>query len=289
MGISARMRVVLALAAVAIALVAINEVESVAEVVDLGSTNTVSSAEDCDSVRESMGAMCKMFGEAKCTEMKAKMEAQCPPERTTELLETAEEPAMMEDDDHSPKESLGDSAWEGAGQGRRGGGALMTSGSFNMMFAGGANNRAGNGEEDQDLGESDDEDERAEDWDISKAGKCNREQAWQQMDATDADSGKCVDFASDDKCGAKCFHKGNAVEETESEAICSKICRVAGANGAQCNVIKTVQPIKGNTELGEGKTMYLTKSKVMQAGLKDEDLASADPMACAGVATNRRA
>merc|ERR1712199_126686 len=191
-----------------------------------------------------------------------------------ELLETAEEPAMMESDDHEDKDSLGDSAW--ATQGRRSNsGALMTSGSFNMMFSGGngASNRGGNGEE-MDLGESDDEEEKAEDWDISMGGKCGREQAWQQMDA------------SDDKCGAKCFHKGNSVEETESEAICSKICRVPGANGAQCNVIKTVQPIKGNTELGEGKTMYLTRSKVMQAGLKDEDLASADPMACAGVATN---
>ena len=36
-----------------------------------------------------------------------------------------------------------------------------------------------------------------------------------------------------------------------------------------------------------GKTMYLTKSKVMQAGLKDGDLGEADPMACAGVANNR--
>lgn len=281
------MRAVIALAVVAITLVAINEVESVSEVVDLGSASAVSSQEDCDSVRESMPAMCKMFGEAKCSEMKAKMDAQCPPERATELLETAEEPTSLEADDHDS--SLGDSDFAGVGQGRRGG-ALMTSGSFNMMFAGtGAmSNRAGNGEE-TDLGESDEDEEKAEDWDISKGGKCNREQAWQQMDSTDAENGKCVDFAADDKCNAQCFHKGSSVEETESEAICSKICRVPGANGAQCNVIKTVQPIKGNTELGEGKTMYLTKSKVMQAGLKEEDLASADPMACAGVATNRRA
>merc|ERR1711975_97144 len=275
------MRIIFALA-VATAIVAIIEVESVAEVVDLGSATTVSSQEDCDNVRESMPAMCKMFGEAKCAEMKAKMEAQCPPERTTELLETAEEPSMMDSDEHEANHELGESQPLG---GRRG--ALMTSGSFNMMFAG-TNNAGGNGEE-MDLGESDDEEEKAEDWDISKGGKCSREQAWQQMDASDTEQGQCIDFASDDKCGAKCFHKGTPVEETESEAICSKICRVPGSNGAQCNVIKTVQPIKGRPELGEGKTMYLTKSKVMQAGLKDEDIASADPMACAGVATNRRA
>merc|ERR1712023_628778 len=99
MGGSPKMRVVIALSAIALALVAINEVESVAEVVDLGSATTVSSQEDCDSVRDSMPAMCKMFGEVKCAEMKAKMDAQCPPERTTELLETAEEPSMMEEHD----------------------------------------------------------------------------------------------------------------------------------------------------------------------------------------------
>ena len=38
---------------------------------------------------------------------------------------------------------------------------------------------------------------------------------------------------------------------------------------------------------GEGKTMYLTKSKVMQAGLNKDNLDSADPMACAAVATSR--
>ena len=41
-------------------------------------------------------------------------------------------------------------------------------------------------------------------------------------------------------------------------------------------------------ELGEGQTMYLTKSKVMQAGLKKGDLGEADPMACAGVANNKQ-
>merc|ERR1711988_79263 len=287
MGSLRTMRVVFVLAALAIALVAIKEVESVSEVVDLGSASTVSSTEDCETVRESMGAMCKMFGDAKCAEMKAKMEAQCPQDRATELLETAEEPGMMED--HDDGSNVGEGFDGGAGGGATGGnsgggGSLLTTGSFNLNYGG--NNFGGMEEDDTELGESDDEEERAEDWDISMSGKCSREQAWQQMDASDSSQGTCVDFASDDKCNFKCFHKGNSVEETESEAICSKICRVPGANGAQCNVIKTVQPTKRDTELGEGKTMYLTKLKVMQAGLKDEDLASAVPEACAGV--NRR-
>merc|ERR1712023_294850 len=93
----------------------------------------------------------------------------------------------------------------------------------------------------------------------------------------------------DARCVPQCFHQGKTVDETEEGAVCTKICRVPGANGAQCNVIKMVMPqYDSSAELGEGKTMYLTKSKVMQAGLTKDNLGEADPMACAGVATNRR-
>merc|ERR1711985_108929 len=127
----------------------------------------------------------------------------------------------------------------------------------------------------------------ADDHDIHNGGKCKQdEEAWMQTDAEDKNLGHCVQFAADTKCGAQCFHQGKSVDETVDGAVCSKICRVPGANGAQCNVIKTVQPIKEESE--GGKTMYLTRSKVMQAGLKLDDLSNADPMACAGVATNRR-
>merc|ERR1712166_1670413 len=162
------------------------------------------------------------------------------------------------------------------GLGRRGGGGLMTSGSFVMMSA----NRAGNDEE--ELGEEDDEE--VEEWDLSNAGKCNEdEEAWVQMDASDKTKGKCIQYAADTKCGVQCFHQGKAVSEDEEQAICSKICRVPGNSGAQCNVIKTVQPMmEESTELGEGKTMYLTRSKVTQADKKAE----ADPMACAGIRQN---
>merc|ERR1712086_1054470 len=89
-------------------------------------------------------------------------------------------------------------------------------------------------------------------------GKCNEdEEAWVQMDASDKTKGKCIQYAADTKCGVQCFHQGKAVSEDEEQAICSKICRVPGNSGAQCNVIKTVQPMmEESTELGEGKTMY---------------------------------
>merc|ERR1711964_332764 len=158
------------------------------------------------------------------------------------------------------------------------GGALMTSGSFTMMAAG-----AGFGEEERDeLGE-------ANDWDITNGGQCDEsEEAWVMTDAKDTTMGKCVKFAADNKCSAQCFHQGKSVDESVDGAVCTKICRVPGAAGAQCNVIKMVMPQESTNDLGEGKTMYLTRSKVMQAGLKGKDLGEADPMACAGVATNRK-
>ena len=114
------------------------------------------------------------------------------------------------------------------------------------------------------------------------------EEAWVLTDAK-TKTGKCVRFDADKSCGAQCYHQGQPADESVPGAVCTKICRVAGAAGAQCNVIKMVTPTDDQSEeLGEGQTMYLTKSKVMQAGLKKGDLGEADPMACAGVANNRQ-
>merc|ERR1711977_252265 len=179
----------------------------------------------------------------------------------------------------SPK--LGEATKARAGVGHFGG-SLMTSGSFTMMASGGAFEEERRKERDE-LGE-------ANDWDLTNGGQCTEcEEAWVLTDAKDHSLGKCVKFAADSKCSPQCFHQGQPVDETEEGAVCTKICRVPGSNGAQCNVIKMVMPTyEHNEELGEGKTMYLTKSKVMQAGLTKDNLGEADPMACAGVATNRR-
>merc|ERR1711977_674923 len=155
----------------------------------------------------------------------------------------------------SKSRKLGEAARSGVGFG----GALMTSGSFTMM----ASNAVEEEEERDELGE-------ANDWDLSNGGKCEEsEEAWVLTDAKDHSMGKCVKFAADSKCSPQCFNKGKVVDETDDGAVCTKICRVPGSNGAQCNVIKMVMPqYDHGAELGEGKTMYLTKSKVMQAGLK---------------------
>jgi len=273
--------------AVAIYAVDVSSDVNADEVTSIGSDGgapsiNVATPTDCKQVRKSLPSLCAVFGEEHCASMKSKMLASCKdvPEETNELLEEAEESPEVADvsaDDHD------DHIGEGMGR-RGGGGALMTSGSFTMM-----SNRGGNSE--AMLGDSNDDEEtdkdKVEDWDIHNGGKCKQdEEAWMQTDAEDKNLGHCVQFAADTKCGAQCFHQGKSVDETVDGAVCSKICRVPGANGAQCNVIKTVQPIKEESE--GGKTMYLTRSKVMQAGLKLDDLSNADPMACAGVATNRR-
>jgi len=237
---------------------------------------------DCSSVRSSLPSLCKMFGESYCGKMRARLETSCkdvPEEEPESFLETDE-------DNSTPDEDSSDYSDLGEMQGRRGGGALMTSGSFTMM----SGNRAGNSERMLGEADRDDEKEKAKDWDIRKGGKCGHEQAWMAMDAEDESLGKCVEFEADSKCAAQCFHQGKSVDETATGAVCSKICRVPGADGAHCNVIKSVTPMKEESQgLGEGKTMYLTRSKVMQAGLDLNNLSDADPMACAGVATNRRA
>jgi hypothetical protein len=178
--------------------------------------------------------------------------------------------------------------------GGRRGGTLTTSGSF-VMSSGGGGNRAGRGEE---LGDDNDElglDDSPtfgktalakQDWDLTNSGQCAEgTEAWVQTDARDTSMGKCVQFEADTKCSPQCFHQGKSVDETEERAVCTKICRVPGANGANCNVIKMVMP---QHDESDEKTWYLTKSKVMQAGLTKDNLGEADPMACAGVATNRQ-
>merc|ERR1712146_872457 len=182
------------------------------------------------------------------------------------------------------KASLGEATKAKARSGVGFSGALMTSGSFTMMAAGGGDVERERARRERDeLGE-------ANDWDLTNGGQCEEsEEAWVLTDARDHSMGKCVKFAADSKCSPQCFHQGKAVDETEEGAVCTKICRVPGSNGAMCNVIKMVMPTyEHDEELGEGKTMYLTKSKVMQAGLTKDNLGEADPMACAGVATNRR-
>jgi len=171
--------------------------------------------------------------------------------------------------------------------GGRRGGFLTTSGSFTLSSGG---NRAGNSEE---LGEADTLDDapalqnaKANHWDLSNGGQCDEvEEAWALTDAKDHSMGKCVKYEADKSCSPQCYHQGKLVDETEDQAVCTKICRVPGSNGAQCNVVKMVMP---QFDEEQGKTMYLTKSKVMQAGLHKENLESADPMACAGITTNRR-
>jgi hypothetical protein len=236
---------------------------------------------DCKTVKKTLPSLCAVFGEEHCGAMKAKMLANC-----KDVEEEDDHQELIESDESRDVADMSAPANDdvGEGVGRRGG-ALMTSGSFTMMSS------SGLGLTEEDLGEDDDEEEKAQDWDIHNGGKCKQgEEAWMPTDAEDKTLGHCVEIAADTKCGAQCFHKGQSVDETIDGAVCSKICRVPGANGAQCNVIKTVQPMKEESEgLGEGKTMYLTRSKVMQAGLKLDDLSNADPMACAGVATNRRA
>merc|ERR1711988_1240824 len=236
---------------------------------------------DCKTVKKTLPSLCAVFGEEHCGAMKAKMLANC-----KDVEEEDDHQELIESDESRDVADMSAPASDdvGEGVGRRGG-ALMTSGSFTMMSS------SSHGNFEEDLGEDDDEEEKAQDWDIHNGGQCKQgEEAWMPTDAEDKTMGRCVEFAADTKCGAQCFHKGQSVDETVDGAVCSKICRVPGANGAQCNVIKTVQPMKEESEgLGEGKTMYLTRSKVMQAGLKLDDLSNADPMACAGVATYRRA
>merc|ERR1719473_37585 len=88
----------------------------------------------------------------------------------------------------------------------------MTSGSFTMMAS--SNYEEEEEAERDELGE-------ANDWDITNGGQCEEsEEAWVLTDA---------------RCVPQCFHQGKTVDETEEGAVCTKICRVPGSNGAQCS------------------------------------------------------
>merc|ERR1711998_203390 len=185
------------------------------------------------------------------------------------------------------------------------GAMLSTSGSFTMT----SGNQMGSVEEDEDesfedlggahgstldsaqeLGDANGAAARVHEWDLSNAGQCHEtDEAWVNTDAKDHTMGKCVKFAQDNKCDMQCYSKGKEVDTEDDDAVCTKICRLPGANGVQCNVIKMVSPIYGETnKLGEtGKTTYLTKSKVIQADLTKDNLGEADPMACAGIRLSR--
>merc|ERR1712166_1412043 len=203
---------------------------------------------ECTQVARSLPVICKMFGKKSCVAFNSKMSAKCGANAAFNMEDDNED--IGEDDDEEMASSDDEHAMDD--------------------------------NDEEELGEEDDEE--VEEWDLSNAGKCNEdEEAWVQMDASDKTKGKCIQYAADTKCGVQCFHQGKAVSEDEEQAICSKICRVPGNSGAQCNVIKTVQPMmEESTELREGKTMYLTRSKVTQADKKAE----ADPMACAGIRQN---
>merc|ERR1712072_1629455 len=250
---SSRERMKLAL--VVLSAAAIASVYSVAEIVELGVDAAVASGVDCDSVRASLPSICKIMPE-QCATMKNKLRTSCAAQ-PEELIQTAAKQAPASDEANFDAD---DDMGEAGGKGRRGGGGgfLSTSGSFTMS------NRAGNSEEmneEQDLGES--AEETSQDWDSQMS--CKAEEAWMPTDATNEKLGKCVEFASDSKCSPQCFHQGKASTEAEPGAVCSKICRVPGAGDAMCNVVKMVKPIQ---KAGE-QQMYLTRSKVMQANLKD--------------------
>jgi len=232
---------------------------------------------ECATVSRSLSAMCTVFGEKNCAAFRSKHNAKCGAFNMEDDNEDDNEDIGEDDDqDMSLSADQYENEAAAAGVGRRGG--LMTTGSFVMSSVDhgddGAKNQA---PEETDLGD----DDEIEEWDLSNSGKCDEhEEAWVQMDATDKTMGQCIQYAADTKCGVQCFHQGKSVTEEEEQAICSKICRVPGHGGAQCNVMKTVQPMKEeSTELGEGKTMYLTRSKVTQADMGSKP----DPMACAGI------
>merc|ERR1712216_334191 len=147
-----------------------------------------------------------------------------------------------------PKASLGEATKAKARSGVGFNGALMTSGSFTMMAA------SAGGDEERRARRQRDELGEANDWDLTNGGQCEEsEEAWVLTDARDHSMGKCVKFAADSKCAPQCFHQGKSVDETEEGAVCTKICRVPGSNGAMCNVIKMVMPqYDTSAELGEG-------------------------------------
>merc|ERR1711935_239225 len=184
------------------------------------------------------------------------------------------------------------------GHGRRGRGGRRGRNAQQQQQRNGPAARAGPGEELKDgMDDLDDAPElldsanqaQINQWDLSNGGECDEsKEAWVSTDSTDHTMGKCVEYASSTSCSPQCFHQGSQVEESNENAVCTKICRMQGPKGASCNVIKRVKPQIETSELGESKTVYVTQSKVMEAGVKKENLHLADPYACSTIAHNRR-
>jgi len=232
---------------------------------------------ECATVSRSLPAICTVLGEKSCAAFRSKHDAKCGAFNMEDDNEDDNED-IGEDDDQDMSLSADQGENEAVAKGGRRGG-LMTTGSFVMMSTKATNhgNAGTDNHHELDLGD----DDEIEEWDLSNSGKCDEhEEAWVQMDATDKTMGQCIQYAADTKCGVQCFHQGKSVTEEEEQAICSKICRVPGHGGAQCNVIKTVLPMKEKSI--HGKTMYHIRSKVTQAAKN----AKADPMACAGIRPN---
>merc|ERR1712070_1123741 len=102
-------------------------------------------------MRESLPALCKMFGEEQCQTMQSKITEQCPEEEQDdeELLEDDEAPAV-DLSDEGTHVNLGASL----GSGRRGG-SLQTVGSFVMTSS-------NHGVTEEELGE--DEEQLDQEW-----------------------------------------------------------------------------------------------------------------------------
>merc|ERR1712227_758983 len=94
---------------------------------------------DCKTVKKTLPSLCAVFGEEHCGAMKAKMLASC------KDVKEEDEHQLIESDEGRDVADMSAPANDddmGEGVGRRGGGALMTSGSFTMM----SSNEFGNGE-----------------------------------------------------------------------------------------------------------------------------------------------
>jgi len=223
--------------------------------------------EECSRLTDSMPVICKMLGQKGCEDLKSKFSAKCGTKSVELGEEQAPEPQQKVQDLTSDGNDLGASVAR-RGRGR----SVVTTGSFVMTVS----NRAGNDEEEDLLGESEDlgdsEDVSADDeWDLTNNGACTdvHEEAWIPTDSQDKTLGKCIQYAADTKCDAQCYHKGVPSTEDEPQAVCAKICRVPGDDGAECNIIKTVAPVMEND-----KTMYLTRAKITNRAR------NADPMSC---------
>merc|ERR1712195_111656 len=98
---------------------------------------------ECTQVARSLPVICKMFGKKSCVAFNSKMSAKCGAnaafnmeDDNEDIGEDDDEEMASSDDEHAmADEDESNDVGESAGLGRRGGGGLMTSGSFVMMSA----------------------------------------------------------------------------------------------------------------------------------------------------------